>query len=93
MTYSPRGAKLPKRPAAPVLKLTPAEQALVGLIALGMNNREAAEASHTSEHVIKNRLRVIYDKLGLWNRVELALWHVAHEISEKKHSLPKDPTP
>jgi DNA-binding NarL/FixJ family response regulator len=25
--------------------------------------------------VVKNYLRVIYDKLGLWNRVELALWY------------------
>jgi DNA-binding NarL/FixJ family response regulator len=24
---------------------------------------------------VKNYLRVIYDKLGLWNRVELALWY------------------
>jgi DNA-binding NarL/FixJ family response regulator len=24
--------------------------------------------------MVKNYLRVIYDKLGLWNRVELALW-------------------
>jgi len=29
----------------------------------------------TTEHVVKNYLRVIYDKLGLWNRVELALWY------------------
>jgi DNA-binding NarL/FixJ family response regulator len=27
--------------------------------------------------VVKNYLRVIYDKLGLWNRVELALWYEA----------------
>ena len=31
----------------------------------------------TTEHVIKNYLRTIYDKLGLWNRVELALWYEA----------------
>jgi DNA-binding NarL/FixJ family response regulator len=31
----------------------------------------------TTEHVVKNYLRVIYDKLGLWNRVELALWYEA----------------
>jgi DNA-binding CsgD family transcriptional regulator len=29
--------------------------------------------------VVKNYLRLIYDKLGLWNRVELALWHVARQ--------------
>ncbi len=28
-----------------------------------------------SENMVKNYLRVIYDKLGFWNRVELALWY------------------
>jgi DNA-binding CsgD family transcriptional regulator len=33
--------------------------------------------------VVKNHLRHIYDKLGLWNRVELALWYEArrHEAA------------
>jgi DNA-binding CsgD family transcriptional regulator len=32
---------------------------------------------------VKNYLRTIYDKLGLWNRVELALWYEArrHETT------------
>jgi DNA-binding NarL/FixJ family response regulator len=29
---------------------------------------------------VKNYLRVIYDKLGLWNRVELALWYESRRI-------------
>lgn len=29
----------------------------------------------TTEHVLKNRLRVIYDKLGMWHRLEVALWY------------------
>lgn len=40
-----------------------------------MKNRDVADAIGTTEHVVKNYLRVIYDKLGLWNRVELALWY------------------
>jgi DNA-binding NarL/FixJ family response regulator len=40
-----------------------------------LKNRDVAEAIGTTEHVVKNYLRVIYDKLGLWNRVELALWY------------------
>jgi hypothetical protein len=43
--------------------------------------------------VVKNHLRVIYDKLGFWNRVELALWYEArrHEslfTSGASDSLP-----
>ncbi len=45
-----------------------------------MKNREVADAIGTTEHVVKNYLRVIYDKLGLWNRVELALWYEARRM-------------
>ena len=51
------------------------EQRVIQLVAQGLKNKEVAEAIGTTEHVIKNYLRVIYDKLGLWNRVELALWY------------------
>ena len=53
------------------------EQQVIELVARGLKNREVAQAIGTSEHVVKNYLRVIYDKLGLWNRVELALWYEA----------------
>ena len=51
------------------------EQRVIQLVAEGLKNREVADAIGTTEHVVKNYLRVIYDKLGLWNRVELALWY------------------
>jgi two-component system, NarL family, response regulator DevR len=51
------------------------EHRVIELVAQGMKNRDVAEAIGTTEHVVKNYLRVIYDKLGLWNRVELALWY------------------
>ena len=53
------------------------EHAIIQLVAEGCKNREIADSLGTTEHVIKNYLRVIYDKLGLWNRVELALWYEA----------------
>lgn len=51
------------------------EQQVIELVAQGLKNREVADAIGTTEHVVKNYLRAIYDKLGLWNRVELALWY------------------
>ena len=51
------------------------EQRVIELVAQGLKNREVANEIGTTEHVVKNYLRVIYDKLGLWNRVELALWY------------------
>jgi DNA-binding NarL/FixJ family response regulator len=56
------------------------EQRVIQLVAEGLKNREVAQAIGTTEHVVKNYLRVIYDKLGLWNRVELALWYESRRI-------------
>ncbi len=55
------------------------ERQVIALVAQGLKNREVAEAIGTTEHVVKNYLRAIYDKLGLWNRVELALWYEARK--------------
>lgn len=59
------------------------EQYIIQRVAEGCKNREIADSLGTTEHVVKNYLRSIYDKLGLWNRVELALWYEArrHEQS------------
>lgn len=82
MTYSARTAKLPTRAPIPAddLLLTAKEQAITELVASGMTNVDVAAAIGTTENMVKNHLRNIFDKLGVWNRVELALWHVAHEI-------------
>jgi DNA-binding NarL/FixJ family response regulator len=55
------------------------EHRVIELVAQGFKNREVAAAIGTTEHVVKNYLRSIYDKLGLWNRVELALWYEARK--------------
>ena len=56
------------------------EQQVIQLVAEGLKNREVADAIGIEEHVVKNYLRVIYDKLGLWNRVELALWYQSRRL-------------
>lgn len=53
---------------------TDREERVIALVHDGLKNKEIAEVLGSTEHVVKNYLRVIYDKLGLWNRVELALW-------------------
>jgi DNA-binding CsgD family transcriptional regulator len=57
--------------------LTKREHQVIALVAEGLKNREVALALGTTEPVIKNYLRRIYDKLGVWSRVELALWYEA----------------
>lgn len=64
-------------------KLKEREIVLIKLVAQGLKNREVAVELHTTEHVVKNYLRIVYDKVGVWNRVELALWYVTHEAELK----------
>ncbi|MBA3912711.1 MAG: response regulator transcription factor [Acidobacteriales bacterium] len=62
------------------------EQRVIELVAQGFKNRDIASSIGTTEHVVKNYLRVIYDKLGLWNRVELALWYEARRWENAAHA-------
>ena len=62
------------------------EQRVIELVAQGLKNSEVASEIGTTEHVVKNYLRVIYDKLGLWNRVELALWYEARKFEQAAHA-------
>ena len=64
-------------PASSAVRLTPREESVIRLVVKGMVNREIADALHLSEHTIKNYLFRIFDKLGVSNRVELALYAVA----------------
>jgi len=57
--------------------LSTRQQKVIELVAQGLKNSEVAEIIGTTEFVVKNYLRVIFDKLGFWNRVELALWYEA----------------
>jgi DNA-binding NarL/FixJ family response regulator len=59
-------------------RLTVKERAVATLVWEGMTNREIAERIHTSEQVVKNHLRSTFDKLGVWSRLELALYVASH---------------
>lgn len=61
---------------------TERERRVIELVADGLKNKEVAEVMGTTEHVVKNYLRVIFDKLGCWNRVELALWYESRRDSQ-----------
>jgi two-component system, NarL family, nitrate/nitrite response regulator NarL len=54
--------------------LSPKEKAVITGITRGLRNKEIAFEIGTSEQVIKNYLRKIYDKLGVEDRLELALY-------------------
>lgn len=54
--------------------LTPREEEVALLVGRGYNNRELAEALGVSERTVKANLTSIFDKLGLRDRVQLALY-------------------
>ena len=61
-------------------RLTPKEMRIVALIVQGCKNREIAIRLKTTEQVIKNYLRSIYDKTGVSDRLELALFTIHHRV-------------
>jgi DNA-binding NarL/FixJ family response regulator len=48
----------------------------------GLTNREIGKIVGTSEQVIKNHLHIVFDKLGVWNRLELAMYVASHRSKE-----------
>jgi DNA-binding NarL/FixJ family response regulator len=61
-------------------RLTPKELKIVALIVQGCKNKEIAVRLSTTEQVIKNYLRSIYDKTGVSDRLELALFTIHHRM-------------
>jgi hypothetical protein len=48
------------------------------LVWQGLTNREIGKMIGTTEQVIKNHLRGPFDKLGVWSRLELAMYVASH---------------
>lgn len=61
-------------------RLTQRELRIIAAIVQGYKNREIADQLGTSEQVVKNALRGIFDKIGVSDRLELALFVVHHRI-------------
>ena len=59
-------------------RMTAKEMQVAGLVWEGQTNREIARAIGTTEQVVKNYLRNTFDKLGVWSRLELAIYVARH---------------
>lgn len=55
-------------------RLTDKEMHVAALVWEGQTNREIASVIGTTEQVVKNHLRNTFDKLGVWSRLELAIY-------------------
>ena len=59
-------------------RLTVKELQVATLVWAGLTNREIGKLVGTTEQVIKNHLRSTFDKLGVWSRLELAMYVAGH---------------
>jgi two-component system, NarL family, nitrate/nitrite response regulator NarL len=75
-----RGHNLRPSGARSKVQLTPKETLIVSCVTQGMKNKEIAIRVGTTEQVVKNYLRKVYDKLGVADRLELALYCLSHHV-------------
>jgi two-component system, NarL family, nitrate/nitrite response regulator NarL len=70
------------------VQLTPKESLIVSCVTQGMKNKEIATRVGTTEQVVKNYLRKVYDKLGVADRLELALYCLNNRVVLDKVAAP-----
>lgn len=63
--------------------LTPRETQVLTAILAGFGNKELAARLSISEQTAKHHISNIYDKLGVSNRMELALFAINHRLVDK----------
>jgi DNA-binding NarL/FixJ family response regulator len=78
-------APVPPMPSAPTRErerspLSQREREIVALVAQGFKNKEMAEKMFISEQTVKNHLHNIFDKLGVSDRLELALYAIHNNL-------------
>lgn len=70
-------------------RLSPAQQRIADLVAQAYPNREIAKRLKIKEQSVRNELSRIFRKMGVWNRVELALLMRKDEATTPQN--PKEP--
>jgi two-component system, NarL family, nitrate/nitrite response regulator NarL len=72
-------------------RLSAKELNIIALITQGKRNKEIASQIGTTEQVVKNYLRKIYEKLGVSDRLELALYCLHHQLDKKARDAQQSP--
>jgi DNA-binding NarL/FixJ family response regulator len=73
------------------VKLSTKELQIIAGVTQGLRNKDIAQEVNTTEQVVKNYLRKVYDKLGVSDRLELALYCMHHKLLEN-YSKPEAPS-
>lgn len=71
------------KPARERAQLSQREREIIVLIAQGYKNKEIAEKMFITEQTVKNHLHNVFDKLGVSDRLELALYAIHNSLHVK----------
>ena len=72
------------------VKLSTKEVQIIAGVTQGLRNKDIAQEVGTTEQVVKNYLRKVYDKLGVSDRLELALYCMHHRLLENYPARRRD---
>lgn len=78
MSKLPKSAPEIKQP--PKFTLTQQELKIVAAVASGITNKEIAQQLSISVQTVKHHITNIFDKLGVYNRLELTLFALHHKL-------------
>ena len=70
--------------ATPAFHLTARELQIIGLILAAAGNKKIADTLNISEKTVKHHLTNIFEKLGVANRLELAVFAAQHNLLPKE---------
>jgi len=72
--------------AQKITSLTQREREIIRAIVRSRGNKsqEIAESLHISEHTLRNHLTLIYEKLGLRNRIDLFAYSIEHGLADEE---------
>jgi two-component system, NarL family, nitrate/nitrite response regulator NarL len=71
------------KPSRERAQLSQREREIIVLIAQGYKNKEIAEKMFITEQTVKNHLHNVFDKLGVSDRLELALYAIHNSLHVK----------
>lgn len=75
-----RQAPGPRAPAKKTFRLTPRELQIISTVVAGYPNKEIARRFSISEDTVKHHLSNVFDKCGVSNRLELAIFAINHHL-------------
>ena len=78
-----RGSAMPAPGTSRTFGLTRREFEVIAAVADGQVNKEIAKTLQMAECTVKHHLTRIFDKLGVSNRVELAIFAIHHHLEQR----------